>query len=661
MAIVRMQSGQTICQAGDSLKELYVIGEGTVQAAFPGGTLMLQKGDVIGIQDIRSAIHSFSYTAATDAALVPYPFNSLEHLLSLFQSNPNVMHLFFSASARLSTSLQKQFSELEAAAAQKYTDLESTVKQLTSELEAARLKCAELEAELETNVSLGFDEDMDSDEAFLDISEEEDIPELSISNEEYEDLPDLIDASAVVPDDDATEIPPELTDALSTILNFGNCEEELAERFISEVITYRSMPDKDSTQDSDRSFRNKMNNDFYKVYKAVFTASLERDTMPPAVKLFLQFGFVDAKLAGAGNSAYLMSIVDSYQGEPERGVYTFYEWLLAIYEGDKEPSRNEFDLDYPAYLREQKNSGNISAAEEKHMLTSPIDRVYFELENVFPIVNKMTFGRISTFCPLLSAHNLAKPLPQSIVTPQKVFHTIEEIKRTDFSAYCRETVYTEESIGIVREFLQVEVLPDVILMPNAGIRGAMWQEIEGKRRTTPSRMMISVIELESIFQLMVRMTGEFRWEMCKRIQGAYWNNIAERSLTSEYTDYAQFYKRNHDLSPEAKEKIKLNLQKSKNSIKEMFIRDYATWIMYEGNGAPHLNKIARGILFTYCPFAAPLRQKLGSHPLYSNLIERYQMQINQKLHHLDMVCNKVEKGGFTVPEEVENQKAFYKN
>lgn len=655
MAIKKMQSGQVICQAGDPLTEFYVIGEGTIQAAFSGGELTLQKGDIIGISDIRSNVHSCTYTAATDAALVPYPNNGLNALLAFFQTNPNVMHLFFTAGARLSSSLQRYCSASEAAVAQKQAEFQTLLQQKDAELAALQARCKELEADLQRKA----ENEVDSEDEFMDLSDDDTVLDFSDPDEAYDDLPESIDTNAVIADDDDTEIPGELSDALSTILIYGECEEELAERFASEIVTFKAMPDKDSTQDADRAFRNKMNNDFYKVYKHVFSASLEKQDMPPAVKLFLEFGFVDAKLAGAGNSAYLLSIADSFQGAPDRGIYTFYEWLLAIYQGNKEPSRNEFDLDYPAYLREQKNSGNISASDEKRMLSSPIDRVYFELENVFPIVNKMTFGRISTFCPILSAHNLAKPLPQAIVTPQKVCRTIDEIKQIDFSAYCRETIFVDESIGVAREFLQVEVLPDVILMPNAGIRGAMWQEIEGKRRTTPARMMISVIALESIFHLLTRMTGEFRWEMCKRIQGAYWNNIAERSLTSEYTDYAQFYKRNHDLSPEAKEKIKLSLQKSKNSIKEMFIRDYSTWITYEGKGAPHLNKIARAILFTYCPFAAPLRENLTAHPLYSSLIERYKLQTSQKLHHLDMVCSKVEKGGFAVPEELTKQKAYY--
>lgn len=627
MAISKFQSGQVICRAGDPLQELYVVGEGAVRADFPGGSLMLGKGDIIGIQDIKTSVHSCTYTAAVDALLVPYPYNGLEPLLTLFRNKPSVMHLFFTSSARFSSALLKHC----AAIAENDED------------ELAQTSPEELFEDEEENDSI--------------LTENEEGEEKLLTGEEPDD-----ELPTQLPDDyNDGEIPAELVDALNVILAYGGCDEELSERFRSEIAAFKAMPDRNSTDDRDRARRNALTNDFYAIYRKVFEASLNDDELPAAVNLFLTFGFVDAGLAGAGNSAYLLSIIDHYHGAPEQGIFTFYEWLCAIYNGDREPSRNEFDLDYTAYLREQKNAGKISPQQEKQMLGSKIDRVYFELENVFPLVNKMTFGRISTFCPVLSDHNLLKALSDTIVTPHRVTSAINMIRSIDFSAYCRETTFADESRGIVREYLDIEVLPDVILMPNAGVRGAMWQEIEGKRRTTPSRMMISAIALESVSQLLIRMTGEFRWEMCKRIQGAYWNNIAERSLTSEYMDYAQFYKKNHDLSPDAKEKIKLSLQKAKNSIKEMFVRDYVIWIVYEGKGSPHLNKLARTILFTYCPFSAKIREKLRQHPLYKDMLDRYQLQIQQKVHHLDMLCTKIEKTGYDIPEEIERQREFLQN
>ena len=37
--------------------------------------------------------------------------------------------------------------------------------------------------------------------------------------------------------------------------------------------------------------------------------------------------------------------------------------------------------------------------------------------------------------------------------------------------------------------------------------------------------------------------GRYRWEMCRKLQGVRWNDISEHSLTSEYYDYIQYYKR----------------------------------------------------------------------------------------------------------------------
>ncbi len=41
-------------------------------------------------------------------------------------------------------------------------------------------------------------------------------------------------------------------------------------------------------------------------------------------------------------------------------VYTMYEWLKSIYIGKNEPSKNEFDLDYPAYLADLRRNGTIT-------------------------------------------------------------------------------------------------------------------------------------------------------------------------------------------------------------------------------------------------------------------------------------------------------------
>ena len=203
----------------------------------------------------------------------------------------------------------------------------------------------------------------------------------------------------------------------------------------------------------------------------------------------------------------------------------------------------------------------------------------------------------------------------------------------------------------------MEVLPDFILMPNMGTRGAMWQEIENRRRTTSARMMLSIFHLEELANTIIRLSGEYRWEMCKRVQGARWNDLTELSLTSEYFDYIQFYRKNGDLSTEAKEKIKNSLTKTKNNYKEMFVLDYMYWILYESAGSPRLNKIARNILFNYCPFPKEIRETLGNNPIYREILDKYNVRNAQKVHHIELVRQKLNARGLT-PAEIEQEYLF---
>lgn len=458
------------------------------------------------------------------------------------------------------------------------------------------------------------------------------------------------------PDEKANE--EAVVGSLNIILDYANCDNDTNTAFRKFIAEYKSQIDKNATDDYNRKLRLNLTRSFYRIYISAFKNSLEDANIPTVLKMFFLFGYVDEELAGIENAAYLYSIADQFPSDPDMQVYTIYEWFKAIYNGEKEPSRNEFDTDYIAYIHEQKVSGKITATEERELANDNTQKVMFELENMFPLVNKITFGRLSTFCPIFSEHNVLKDLEQALVTADKVTETITRIRTIDFGAYFRETVYSNPEGGVPKEFVNVEVLPDIILMPNIGIRGVMWQEIEGKRRTTPARMMTSIFQLEDLMSTIARLTGEFRWEMCKRMQGARWNDVSERSLTSEYFEYIQFYKKNRDLTPEAKDKIKAAMQKAKNSYKEMFVRDYITWVIFEGSGSPRLNKVARNIVFTYCPFSKEIRTKLKTNPLYKEILERYDIRTAQKLHHMDNLYQKLQNGRFEVPNEIAVQRKF---
>ncbi len=450
----------------------------------------------------------------------------------------------------------------------------------------------------------------------------------------------------------------ELTNSLNTILDFVGSDLELTSSFREHVLSYKKLEDKFATDEHSCKLRADLTKEFYALYALLFKRTMDTPTIPAPVKMFLYFGYVDEELAGISNAVHLYNMLDTMTDHSTQGVYTFYDWLIAIYQGRKEPSRNEFDQDYNDYIHKQKVNGTITDAELKALENDNMAKVNYELRNLFPAVNKITYGRISIFCPLFCADNVLKSLADSYVTVSKTAKALETIKKIDYSAFYRESLDMEHLNILGKEMFHFEYLPDIILMPNVGIRGSMWQEIEGKRRNSASRMLLSIFHLEDVNLTMIRLTGEFRWELCKRIQGGRWNDIGEPSLTSEYFDYIQFYRKNHELTSEAKEKVRSSLQRAKNSFKEMFVRDYITWIMFEGTGAPRLNKIARKILFTYCPFPVDVREDLKQNPIYAEILGHSDIKTAQKLHRLNALIKKLRNGGILVPESLEKELQF---
>lgn len=456
----------------------------------------------------------------------------------------------------------------------------------------------------------------------------------------------------------AREALEEIAGSLDKILKYAECGEHAEANFRRYLLAYKKLQNKNSTEEVARLLRHELTTLFYKIYVSAFQVSIKDRDVPTVVKMFFNFGYVDEELAGVKNAVYLYQLAKNMPTDPGKGIYSMYEWLMAIYTGKKEPGRNEFDMDYGDYLREQRKMGRINESQEKALINNNASRVMYELENVFPSVNKISFGRPSTFCPVFSKHNVLKPLDAVLVTEQKISEIFSEIRSKDFGAFYRETMLSEADTAIPKEMIQVEVLPDIILAPNMGTRGVMWQEVEGKKRNTPARMICSVFQMEDLPLTIIRMTAEFRWEMCKRIQGGRWNDVSERSLTSEYCDYAQFYKKNKDLSADTKERIKVQLLKARNNFKEMFIGDYIVWIRYESGGSPRLNKPVRNIMFTYCPFPKTVTSKLTVNPLYKEFIDKHNLRRAQKINHVENVCKKLQNTGKPIPEDYEKYKQF---
>lgn len=450
--------------------------------------------------------------------------------------------------------------------------------------------------------------------------------------------------------------------SLKQILDYAEYPENEASEFTRFVDEYKALTDKNATEDGPRKLRRELSNHFYKVYESIFnkTKTLAIDKIPVLIRMFLYFGHVDEELSGLDNSTQLYEMAGNLKLDKEGRIVTAYEWLLKIYNGEEEPSKNEFDLDYYGHLREERHSGNITAKEEELLKKDIDNKVSFEIKNVFTLGNRITYGRITTFCPLFSEHNVLRPLDVMHLTPEKVYSIFDQIRAVDFNCFYRDVLYTNPKIGIPKEYVAKEVLPYVILMPNVGNRGSLWQETSGVKRDTPGRMLMSILPSEDPTDTFIKLSGEFKWELCKKIQGVHWNDVTDPSLTAEYCDYLQFYRKNNELSSDAKEKIKISIQKAKNNYRNVFVQDYLLWIKYEGNGSPRLNRYVRNIMFRYCPFPANVREQVASNPLYSDILEKYKVKSAQKAHTCNLIVQKLSKDGIEIPEEIANQLAFLK-
>ncbi len=449
-----------------------------------------------------------------------------------------------------------------------------------------------------------------------------------------------------------------LRNSLTTIMSYAELDAEAAAACQKAINTYKSMPDRTITGTEADELRKELTTHFYSLYSMAAMKNLKDKDAPLPVQLFLYFGYMDEELAGVENCQTLVRLLQQKTDSSQSGVYPFYDWLKAIYEGKKEPSRNEYEEDYADYIHKQKLSGTLSEVDLRALENNTVSKVVFELRNMFPLTNKMTYGRMSTFCPIFTEENVLKSLDSSYVTASGLGQAISRIKDVDFSLFYR-TTNNPDPQSPYKELVHIECLPDIILMPNVGIHSVMWQEIEGKRRTTPSRMIFSIFHMEDIYTSMVRLAGEYRWEICRRIQGYRWNDISTPSLTSEYSDYIQYYKKNRSLSAEAKERVKSNLLRARNSFKEMFVRDYILWILFESTGSPRLNKVSRDILFKYCPFPVTIRGTLKNNPQYGELLQRYDLKREQKLHHLNQFSKKLLFANKPVPPEVEREIEYY--
>ena len=449
-------------------------------------------------------------------------------------------------------------------------------------------------------------------------------------------------------------------DCVAHIMSFAGYEKEEIRKFKLLLQAYKKLPDRASADKDARELRKTLSSRFYEIYKRAFFYSVGAGSrLSPIMQMFFNFGFMDAELLGTEQTNALVRFGESLGLFNYTHIDTIYEWLKKIYYGEKEPSRNEFDLDYSGYLQEQLKQGEINEHEYTRLRRDQDAKVEFEIDNLFQSTNKNVSGRLSAFCPILSGDELMGSFEKMAATAARIEQSINHIRGLDYSALYREVLFSDPDHGITQENLMKEVMPDVILLPCVGSRSVMWQETSDALTDTPARFIFPIFMNTDLDEQMMLAMGRYRWEICRRIQGTYWNDYRIRSLTAEYYDYLQFYRKNKDLSAGAKEKLKSSLLHARNNFREVFVADYVNWLKYESQGSFRLNKVTRDILSRYCPFSKEIRASLANNPLYQNAFGKLEIENKKNTKRLQSLYKKYEEAGGEISADLNENLRFY--
>lgn len=697
MAKITVPKDRIIHRQGDTVAALDLLLKGSVTVKYKNEfSLEAKSGFILGAYNLPGNTYECEYIASEECTLITYDYNSEDDLIAAIKGTPSIAPAIASAAVSF---LNAMFGELASA----YEKARTMILTLKSDYTDYRNICATLmqapqkyesvEALQEPDPpSILNSWQMDFCQAYKDQDEllrksyypaDINLPvgtimltvqAVPLILKEIENLAafvsrtklDTLEFSRVYLTqkakideaarkdalDGGSSNLPSIENALDTILAFAEIDHETSEAFKNSIAAFAKAPDKSVKSDVMIRLRREITATFYKIYEASFFKSLEVPDIPAEVKMFFFFGFVDENLAGIENTATLYKHALLWEKDPADQILTAYDWLVKIYRGEATPSKNEFDMDWTDTIREDLRTNAITKEKADELQTDTRAMVKFEIDNMFKSANKMTYGSFFSYIPAFYKENVTMPMERCLLSPAKVRKALDDIREIDFSCFYRPTLASYIDLKINHFEYNVEVLPYIILMPNMGSRGVMWQEIEGRNKLSPAHLMLSIYHQPDIENTLLTLCGKFRWEMCRRIQGVHYSDIREHSLTAEYINYLQFYKKNGELSEDIKEKVKTALARFHNSYSDVFVSEYETYIRHESTGISRLNKVAREILFAYCPFARKYREALRANPKFTQLISKAGTKRAARVHSIEFIQAKFEKAGTPVPEEV---------
>ena len=607
------------------------------------------KANGIKFLKIQLAIINGIFTAYDDMAFY------LRSMVSLFASKSE--HCLFALAASLCTQTKqsKQVTLLLEDMKTALTNFDSAIMQrsgINLEVDYNRVDFYFMTAKASNNEDEDDDDDMYAN-AFDGDDDDDDIFNLDF---DYTGI-DLEETIPEPEDEYSDDDYPDFSNTLKQLCDFANLSGRY-EEFNTYIEKFMALEDKESRDDSVRVFRKSFTMAYYELYEEVFIQYAKLGQKNRLVELFLNYGLLDERLLTDSQLEFLCSIPPIVRTEPCK-VYRMKDWLMRIYKGEEIPSKNEFDMEYVDYVRDRKKNEGLTPDQERKLLNDNEIKVRFEIQNMLKYNSRLINGSLLSFFPMLHMGNFESDMENMLLTSERINEQISSLLEVDYSIFYLEMLYENKEERIDKETIQKEIFPNIILFPVAGINGIMWQEISGKRSNSEGRIFLPTLFSGKLEDVFITIFGRYHWELCKTIQGTAWNNILVPSLTSEYSDYIQFYRKNKELSAEKKELLKNQFTRCRNNMREIFVYDYTIWMKYESTGSIRLNKIARRMLATYCPFKKEIRKKIASQPIFEEAMAKFERDRQKKCKEILLRFKALENKGATIVEELATTQRFY--
>ena len=414
MAKQTIESKDILHATNERVRELEIVIKGSFIATSGDVIIDLPYGSMIGLMEHPGELYRFDYEAKEDSITVSYPYKNPGSVQAIIKANPQIAPYITTA---IYSCIQELFEKTAQViqACRDLIDVLGTGEKLSYDLQVWKYeffrslgnmlpskdvafctgfilsgyeytqylsfilselleKKSEYELqkqtktdEAETESDPGKEADAAEGDPEADVDDSEAVSELmgSGGSADDEDKPDEVESGEAE----------DMSDALERILEYSGVSEEKAEKFRTYIADFIALPDKTDTSDKARLLRRQLSEVFYDVYEGAFMRSITDRDIPLVMKMFFYFGFVSEELAGKKNTGVLQRLARNYEPDPEGNVLTAYEWIRLIYDGKVEPSKNEFDMEYPKYLKQRYDDGEIKQADMKRLLDDQGERL----------------------------------------------------------------------------------------------------------------------------------------------------------------------------------------------------------------------------------------------------------------------------------------------